>query len=51
MFLASYLMMAYAILTQKKEISLYFAFAACIIYNFSRWIGEATIMGYIKGVP
>ena len=51
LFLASYLTMAYAIFNQKNETSLYFAFAACIIYNFSRWIGEATVMGYIKGIP
>ena len=43
--------MSYAIYIDDDKESLWFAFASCFLYNFSRWIGEATVMGYIKAIP
>ncbi len=31
--------------------SLAFALLSCIIHQFAKSIGEATVMGYMKGVP
>ncbi len=46
-FLVSYLTLAASIMYS----SLQFALMACIINQFAKSIGEATVMGYMKGIP
>ena len=48
--LTSYMLLAYSMLADNVT-GFYWCIAACLCHGCSQAIGEATVMGYLKGLP
>ena len=50
--LTSYMLLAYSMLAQSDNVTgFYWCIAACLSHGCSQAVGEATVMGYLKGLP
>lgn len=50
--LTSYMLLAYSMLAQADNVTgFYWCIAACLCHGCSQAVGEATVMGYLKGLP
>jgi len=51
LFLATYALLGLVIYFQEYEFAFFLGFITCMVHQFSRAIGEAVIVGYLKAVP